>query len=98
MDDLLIAYPLLPVRARAQEVVASGGHGGAHDEAAGSFAILRAALDASATLCAGRFTLSAGQTLFAPTDRAWAVLEGQLGRGASRESRVDVRAPGRPYR
>lgn len=82
VDDLLAAYPLLPVHARAQAVALSG-LAGAAEEAGGSFSILRAALDASSTRCAGNFTLGGGQTVFAATDRAWTALEGQLGRGAS---------------
>ncbi len=80
MDDLLAAYPALPLQAQGLDAAVAAVHGGAARLPGGSFAILRAALDASATACAGAFSVSAGQTLFAPTDAAWQALEGSLGR------------------
>ena len=80
MDDLLVAYPLLPVHALGVGGVTAAVHGGAARLPGGSFAILRAALDAAATLCGQGVVIGAGQTFFAPTDAAWQELEGQLGR------------------
>ena len=80
VDDLLVAYPALPLHALGVGGVPAAVHGGAARLPGGSFAILRAALDAAATLCNGSTILSAGQTFFAPTDAAWQELEGQLGR------------------
>ena len=81
MDDLLVAYPHLPLHALGVGGVTAAVHGGAARLPGGSFAILRAALDAAATLCGGSVVVAAGQTFFAPTDAAWQELEGQLGRG-----------------
>ena len=81
MDALLDAYPALPLQTLGVSAVAAAVHGGAARAPAGSFAILRAALDASSSLCAGAAWGAAPQTLFAPTDAAWEALAGQLGRG-----------------